>query len=83
MSYHIQYFATISYVGDGTGPMGVPGSPSRRFQQLADIIVPGGNAPSSGNMATAATAVATDLTGQLQNAANLAQIQGWATGTTQ
>jgi len=82
MSYLITYTATVSYFGDGTGPMEVAGSPSRRFQQASTIVVPGANAPSSANFATAATALATDLTTQLQNAATLASLQGMATGAT-
>lgn len=80
MSYRMTGNVTIGYVGDGTGAMEVMGSPSFRFSNTTTIVVPGGNAPTSGNMSTALTAFATDIGNQINAAAQLAVIQSWATG---
>lgn len=81
MSYRLTYTATVSFVGDGIGPMAVPGSPSFRFSGLVGMqVVPGANAPTSGNFVTALNAAATDLANQINAAAQLAVIQSWATG---
>jgi hypothetical protein len=88
MAYQIRYKAEVLWVGDGLGPMGLPGAIVNAaagaqvlaFLNSTVIPVPGGDAPTSGNFGTAATAVATDLTTQLQNAATLARLQAFATG---
>lgn len=81
MGYRLTYQATISYVPDGVGPMGVPGSPSLRFNGVNGIVVvPGGNSPSGANITTALSSAATDLSNQMTAAAVLANIQAWATG---
>ena len=88
MAYFIKYQADVVWVGDGQGPMGLAaavvnspaGAQAISFFNSVPLQVPGANAFSSGNAASAATAIATDLTTQLQNAANLARIQAFATG---
>ena len=45
------------------------------------VLVPGGNAPSSGNIGTACTSIATALAAFLEAQPQLARIQGWATGS--
>lgn len=88
MAYFIRYKAEVVFVGDGQGSMSLPaaivnspaGGQALAFFNSAPILVPGSNAPSSANFATAATAAATDLTAQLQAAATLARLQAFATG---
>lgn len=88
MAYQIRYKAEVVWVGDGQGSMGLAsaitnyaaGAQSIAFVNSAPIQVPGGDTPSSANFGTAATACATDLTTQLQNAATLARMQAFATG---
>lgn len=80
MAYRLTGYVTIGYVGDGIGPMAIMGSPSFRWGNTTTIVVPGGNAPTSGNFGTAIDAFGTDIKAQVQAAATLALIQGWATG---
>ena len=97
MSYRVRAEFYIDYVGDGVGPMEVPGSPTIKLLTqfsggtapplqgpiAASTIVPGGNTPTQGNFNTAFTAVATDMQNQLSanGSALLTRIQGFATGT--
>lgn len=80
MAYRLTGTVTVSYVGDGIGPMEVPGSPSLRFNNTTTIAVPGANAPTSGNFTTALAALAADFAASIESAAQLAVIQSWATG---
>ena len=88
MAYFVKYKAEVVWVGDGLGAMGLPaavsnspaGAQSIAFFNSVPLQVPGGDAPSSANFGTAATAIATDLTTQLQAAATLARLQAFATG---
>ncbi len=77
----------ITWVGDGTNQMGVPGAQSLTAavsSQLNNstlaVVVPGGDAPTSGNIQTACSTLGTNLGTFLTTPANLATIQGWATG---
>lgn len=93
MAYQLVGTFTISWVGDGVGPFtaAVPASP--RLQVGAGgnfgggtlaggpVLVPGGDSPTTGNVSTACTTMATNLAAALN--AQIAQIQGWSTGTTQ
>lgn len=78
----------ISWLPDGGGPMTVPTAqtlkvlidyvPAQAGIAAAPIAVPGGDAPSTGNLNTAATAFGTAVSTMLQ--ANVTQIQNWASG---
>lgn len=77
MTYRIIVSATIGNFQDGAGQIGVtPNGPIIELFQTE--IVPGAQAPTQGNFNTALTNMATDLGTQI--AANLSQIQGFATG---
>lgn len=90
MAYSITCLVNISYVPDGAGPVSIPsmqtftvalgsgpwGTPGTGVYD--GIQVPGGNAPSTGNVSTACTNMATAVATQLN--ANIGTIQGWATG---
>ena len=87
MAYQIRASVTIMWIGDGAGPMEV-GS-AQVFTATAgpaagstvpSIQVPGGNAPTSGNISTGCASLATAIAAVFNTAANLAQIQGFATG---
>lgn len=83
MPYQIRWQATVCWVGDGTGQMSVPSAQSIKYSTElggagGQIQVPGGDAPSQANFNTAAQALATNLGTSI--AANLAQIQAFATG---
>ena len=88
MAFQLRYKAEVLWVGDGQGPMGLPsnitnsaaGAQVLAFFNSTVIPIPGGDAPSSTNFGAAATAMATDLTTQLQNANTLARLQAFATG---
>lgn len=84
--YLLDMRARIFWAPDGAGPMTVPEAQSIEAT-LGDsgsnagtgfILVPGANAPSTGNINTAVTTAATAISTYLQ--AQIAQIQGWATG---
>jgi hypothetical protein len=82
----------VAWVPDGSGPEFVPsaqtltvalgygpfGSPTTGAPTA--ILVPGGNAPTTGNISTAMTAFATAVAAQLNTTANNAAIVGWASG---
>ena len=72
----------ISWVGDGAGPMSVASAQTLQAEvsyPLGNVVqVPGGDAPSTGNVSTACTSVATAIAALLN--ANIAQIQGFASG---
>ncbi len=79
---------TISWLPDGAGPMTVPSAqalkvlcdyiPAQTAIAAAPIAVPGGDAPSTSNLNTAAVAFGAAISTLLQ--ANVTQIQGFATG---
>lgn len=78
--------ATIYWAPDGAGPVTVPEAQSLEAS-VGDagcnasgtfVLVPGGNAPTTGNISTAVTAAAALITTYMQ--AQIAQIQGWASG---
>lgn len=77
MTYRLIAQVTIGNFQDGGGQIGVtPNGPILELFQTE--IVLGAQAPTQGNFNTALTAMATDLGTQI--AANLSQIQGFATG---
>lgn len=83
MAYQLYGSFTIAWVGDGCGQMSVPGS------QIIEVVaapnlgnqtqVPGGDAPTTGNITTATTTLATTLAALLN--AKIGQIQGFASGS--
>lgn len=81
MAYRLRYSVNIDWIGDGTNAM-VINSPTLNFQNGAGVSsqVPGGDAPSSGNLQTACTNMATDIGNQMIVASVLARIQAFATG---
>jgi len=87
--YLLKYSATICWAPDGAGSETVPTSQSMQQSDEGGvnvttapgfILVPGGNAPSSGNITTALNSAATALAASFEGATNLAIIQAWATG---
>lgn len=86
MSYAIQWSASVVWIGDGVGAMEVPsaqrikGSSGDTGSTYAGMIaVPGGDAPTQANFNTAISGtMVTNVEGFI--AANLGQIQGFATG---
>lgn len=86
MGYRLTWSATVSWVGDGVGQMQPgPGAPLLKVSSLfgangGPIVVPGGDAPSTANISTACTTMATNAATALN--ASILQIQGWANGST-
>lgn len=94
MAYRLTYFATLSWVGDGIGPMGgqlsvLPGSELGGAQSMELANTPGGQqvvgggtsgAITAANITTITNAMAADISAQLNLTANLAKAQGFATG---
>ena len=87
MSYQIRAAVTIMWIGNGTGPMEVGSAQvftatvgPTASSTVPSIQVPGGDAPTSGNISTGCTSLATAVAAVFNTAANLAQIQGFATG---
>lgn len=87
MAYALRYTMTVCWIPDGAGAMSVPSAQVKTLTQSSLIAVPGGDAPTQGNFNTAISgasatpagpSMANDLAAQV--AANLAQIQGFATG---
>lgn len=83
MAYQIYGSFTIAWVGDGCGQMSMPSA------QVLEVVaapnlgnqvqVPGGDAPSTANVSTASTTLATTLAALLN--AKIGQIQGFASGS--
>jgi hypothetical protein len=70
---------SVKYLPNGAGPMTIPEAQVKTFFQTTSVLVPGGDAPTTGNFNTAISgAMVTDLEGQV--AANIGQLQGFATG---
>jgi hypothetical protein len=80
MAYRVTYTLNISWVPDGAGPMSVPSAQTKGVSQSGALVVPGANAPTAANIVTACAAAGADASTQLTTAANLAQIQGFASG---
>lgn len=94
MAYRLRYTASIDWVGDGQGPMGgglavIAGSEAGGAQTLEFINTPGGQnivgtgtggAIASANVTTITNAMAADISAQMNVAAVLARIGGFATG---
>ncbi len=94
MSYRLRYEVHVDWVGDGQGPMGgataqIPGFEAGGAQTLdffnaaggQNIVGTGtGGALASANITTLLTAMSADLSTQMNVAAKLAQLQGFATG---
>lgn len=76
---------TISWVGDGIGPLSTaPASPTLKLSTVqlgGPFQVPGGNGATTGNLTTVGTTIGAAIGAAL--GANAGEIQGWATGTTQ
>lgn len=78
---------TAAFVPDGAGAMEVPSAQSLAAKVVtaignagSPVVVPGGNAPSTANMSTALSALATQLGTFFNTSANNAIINGWASG---
>lgn len=87
MSYQIRASVTIMWIGDGVGPMEVGSAQvftatvgPTASSSVGSIAVPGGDSPTSGNISTACTSLATAVAAVFNTTANLAQIQGFSTG---
>lgn len=83
MSYGLKWSASVVWIGDGVGPMEVPSAQVLTVSQASaggggTIQVPGGDAPTTGNISTACTSMATAAAAALN--ANIGQIQGFASG---
>lgn len=96
MSFQLQYMARIVWIPDGAGPLSVGSAQQITLGQLAlgsmgtltigtatgqptgYQQVPGGDAPTQSNFNTACDAMTTDI--ETAIAANLTQIQAFATG---
>ena len=83
--YLVSMTAKISWAPDGAGPETVPNAQTIEFSlgsQGANsgsfVLVPGGNAPTTGNINTAIVAAGAAISTAAQAA--IAQIQGFATG---
>lgn len=81
MAYMVWGELRISWVPDGAGPLTVLTAQSINAQAseygaVQPVLVPGGDAPTAGNIATAAATLSAALAAALPTA----QIQGWATG---
>jgi hypothetical protein len=75
--YQVSFDISVEWVGDGAGPMSVP-SAQRLKLKGTPVQVPGGDSPSGANLNTAGTLIGTACQGLL--VANIAQIQGFASG---
>lgn len=77
MAMRLRYSVNVDQVGDGTGPMTPILAQTLNLQGV--VQVPGGDTPTQANFNTA---IGTTLTAALeaQIAANLTQIQGFASG---
>lgn len=79
MAYGLRYSLDVVWIGDGANAMSVPSAQKKKFTQSSIVQVPGGDAPSAANFNTAITGgMTTDLEAQVL--ANLAELQGFATG---
>lgn len=84
--YLVSGSINISWAPDGAGPETVPNAQTVQFSLGSQgsstsggyILVPGGNAPTTGNINTAVVAAGAALS--LAAQAAIAQIQGFATG---
>ena len=83
--YLISMSATVSWAPDGAGPETVPNAQKAEFSIGSQgsssggfVLVPGGNAPTVGNLNTSIVAAAAALS--LAAQAAIAQIQGFASG---
>ena len=85
--YLLKWSVNIVWAPDGAGPeSGVGNAQSLLVSEAggtgvpagAPIIVPGGNAPTQANFNTAVVAIVAPAEAAI--AANLAALQGWATG---
>jgi len=94
MAFVLKYAIDIAWVPDGVGPMEVPSSAMIRFFASAanpagvtlgsgafaqGSLIPGANAPTLANIATALANLSTDIQAQITPAV-LARIQAFATG---
>jgi len=94
MAYRLRYTANLDWVGPGQGPMGgglavIPGSEAGGAQTIQFDNTPGGqNTPGTGSggiiqsseITTITNAMAADIAAQMNVAATLARIQGFASG---
>ena len=82
MAYQLVAKVTMEWIGEGTGPMTVPSAQSLFVgpvtQPVAGAV--GSTALTSAQLTTACTALGTAIAAQLETAANLALMQGWASG---
>lgn len=94
MSYRLRYQVNIDWVGDGEGPMGgavaqLAGSEAGGAQTLKFFNAAGGQnivgtgtagALAAANITTLLAAMSADLSTQMNVAATLQRLQGFATG---
>jgi hypothetical protein len=83
MAYQLRWKVDIVWVGDGVNAMAVPSAQVLSVTQNSPlgagmIVVPGANAPTTGNISTACTTLGTNAAAALNG--NITQIQGFATG---
>ena len=77
MAYVANAVVTFQWVGDGCGPMTVPGAQSLRVS-LPQQTMPGGDTVTAGNLNTLGTAIGTAAQTALN--ANIAAFTAWSTG---
>lgn len=89
MAYFLKWRLEVCWVGDGAGPMEVPGAQTKilnndqiggTVNNSGYVVVPGADAPTGANFTTACTTVGTNMGTACNVAATLAQIQAFATG---
>lgn len=72
----------IAWVGDGVSAQSVPSAQRLKVTvgrgQASQIVVPGGDSPTTGNISSACTTLGTTLATLLN--AQIGTIQGWSTG---
>lgn len=82
MSYRLTYTASIAHFPDGAGPLEQNNGSVLTFQGSQVVISTGAtrDAITGANLTTAATAMGTDISNQMNVNAVLTQIQNFASG---
>ena len=83
MAYQVVGSISIAWVPDGAGPMSVQSAQTLTVNTLfggngGPVLVPGADAPSTANVSTACSTLATNLAAALN--AQIGRIQGFASG---
>ena len=89
MAYEVNGTINIAWIPDGAGPLTVPSQQSINIGTnpafgpilgaIQGVVVPGADAPTQANILAAISTLATNL-GATLTAAQIATIQGWASG---